>query len=183
MRVTAETKEATRLAILHTTRKLLLQEGWQNLSTREIASEAGIANGTLFNYFPTKEAIVGTLVADALADVNATPTTGSVEEQLFALIASGLRRLRPLRSFLAFVVDSILAHDSERIRSEHMAAVERILGQSLTPMLRHLYWSLYAGVITFWIADTSRKHEDTLAFVDHSVALFADALRRKESGA
>jgi AcrR family transcriptional regulator len=176
MRVTAETKEATRQAILDATRKLLCEQGGQNVGTREIASEAGVANGTLFNYFPTKEAIVGTLVAEALAEVNKSPGTGAVDEQLFSLIARGLRRLRPLRSFLPFVVDSILAHDADRIRPDHIAEVERILGQLLTPMLRHLYWSLYAGVITFWVADTSRKQEETLAFLDQSVALFVAAL-------
>ena len=178
MRVTAETKEATRQAILDATRKLLCEQGWQNVGTREIASEAGIANGTMFNYFASKEAIVATLVADALAEVNEEPRTGSVAEQLFALVASGLRRLRPMRSFLPFVVDSILAHDADRIRPEHLVQVERILGRSLTPMLRHLYWSLYAGVITFWVADASRKQEETLAFLDHSVALFVAALTR-----
>ncbi|PYQ53586.1 MAG: TetR/AcrR family transcriptional regulator [Acidobacteria bacterium] len=182
MRVTAETKEATRQAILDSTLKLLREDGWPNVGTREIASEAGIANGTLFNYFPTKEAIVGTLVANALAEANEAPRTGGVDEQLFALIASGLRRLRPLRSFLPFVVDSILAHDGDRIRQEHLSQVDRIVERPLTPMLRHLYWSLYAGVITFWVADPSRKQEDTLAFIDQSVALFIDAIRRKESG-
>src|SRR3989442_664236 len=120
MRVTAETKEATRHAILETTRKLLLEEGWEKVSTREIASEAGIANGTLFNYCPTKEAIVGTLVADVLAETNEAPRKGTAEEQLFALIASGLRRLRPFRSFLFFVVGSVL-EETDRLRNEHLA--------------------------------------------------------------
>ena len=80
------------------------------------------------------------------------------------------------------VVDSILAHDGDRIRQEHLSQVDRIVERPLTPMLRHLYWSLYAGVITFWVADPSRKQEDTLAFIDQSVALFIDAIRRKESG-
>jgi len=189
MRVTAETKEATRKAILDVTRTLLQERGWENVGTREIASEAGIANGTLFNYFPTKEAIVGTLVADALAEANDALRKGSTEEQLFALISAGLRRLKPYRPFLPFVVDSILApsertardHDTDRIRDEHLAEVERIVGRSLAPMLRHLYWSLYSGVITFWVADESSKQEQTLALLDHSVALFIGSLNTRLS--
>jgi AcrR family transcriptional regulator len=197
MRVTTETKEATRQAILDATRTLLRERGWENVGTRDIASAAGIANGTLFNYFPTKEAIVGALVADALARANgsAKEGAGAIEEQLFALIAAGLRGLRAFRPFLPYVIDSILApsertvrdHETDRIRDEHLAEVERIVGQPLSPMLRHLYWSLYSGVVTFWVADPSARQEETLALLDQSMALFVASLttklgqRRRES--
>jgi AcrR family transcriptional regulator len=181
MRVTSETKEATRQAILDATRKLLVERGWERVGTREIASEAGVANGTLFNYFPTKEAIVAELMAEALAEANAGPRRGSAEEQVYALIAGGIRRLRPFRAFLPFVLGSILAN-SERLRNEHLAQIEQIVGRSLPPMLRHLYWSLYFGVLTFWVSDDSPKQVETLAFVDHSVALFCASLKEKERG-
>jgi AcrR family transcriptional regulator len=187
MRVTAEAKETTRQTILDVSRTLLRDRGWGSVSTRDIAAAAGIANGTLFNYFATKEAIVGALVAEALHEANAAPgETRSVEEQLFSLIAGGLRRLRPYRSFLAFVIDTILApsdrtarsHDTDRIRDEHMAVVERILGGALTPVQRHLYWTLFSGVVTFWVHDGSSKQEETLALLDQSVALFVASLER-----
>ena len=187
MRVTAETKEATRQTILDVSRSLLRDRGWASVSTRDIASAAGIANGTLFNYFPTKEAIVGALVAVALHEANAAAREERpAEEQLFTLIAGGLRRLRPYRSFLGYVIDAILApsertarsHDTDRIRDEHLAEVERIVGGALTPVQRHLYWTLYSGVITFWIQDASPKQEQTLALLDQSVALFVASLER-----
>jgi AcrR family transcriptional regulator len=187
MRVTTETKEATRQAILNATHTLLRERGWENVGTRDIASAAGIANGTLFNYFPTKEAIVGAIVADALAKANGSEKEGATEEQLFALIAAGLRGLRAFRPFLPFVIDSILApaertmrdHETDRIRDEHLAEVERIVGQSLSPMLRHLYWSLYSGVVTFWVADPSPRQEETLALLDQSMTLFVSSLTAK----
>lgn len=188
MRVTAETKEATRQAILDVSRTLLRERGWENVSTREIAAAAEIANGTLFNYFPTKEAIVGALVADALAEANRVARDESaVEEQLFALVFAGVRRLRAYRSFLPYVIDAILApaertarsHDTERIREEHLAQVEAIIGGSLTAVQRHLYWSLYTGIVTFWVRDASPKQEQTLALVDQSMRLFAASLERR----
>lgn len=187
MRVTAETKEATRQAILDATRTLLHERGWENVSTRDIAAAAQIANGTLFNYFPTREAIVGALVADALSEANRAPREPrSAEERLFTLIAAGLRKLRPYRSFLPFVVDTILApaertgrpNDTDRIRDEHLAEVEEIVGGSLTPLQRHLYWTLFSGVLTFWVRDTSARQEQTLALLDESVALFMTSLER-----
>jgi NADH dehydrogenase len=187
MRITAETKEATRQTILDVSRALLRDHGWANVSTRDIAAAAQIANGTLFNYFPTKEAIVGALVADALAEANRAPREArSEEEQLFTLIAAGLRKLRPYRSFLPYVIDAILApaertarsHDTDRIRDEHLAEVEEIVGDALTPVQRHLYWTLYSGVVTFWVRDASPKQEQTLALLDQSISLFVTSLER-----
>lgn len=190
MRVTAETKEATRQSILDVTQTLLRERGWESVSTRDIAAAAEIANGTLFNYFPTKEAIVGALVAEALGAAYGTAAPcRTPAEDLFAMIAAGLRRIRPHRPFLPYVIDTILAppertaraHDTDRIRDQHLAEVERIVGQELTPVSRHLYWTLYSGVVTFWVADTSPKQEQTLALLDQSVTLFVAALKRSSA--
>jgi AcrR family transcriptional regulator len=67
MRVTAETKHATRDRILDVAKKLFAQQGFDATTTRDIARAAEIAVGTLFNYFPTKESIVARLVNDACA--------------------------------------------------------------------------------------------------------------------
>ena len=39
-------------------------------TTGDIADAAGIATGTLFNYFPTKEALLASLAAEAVAGVD-----------------------------------------------------------------------------------------------------------------
>lgn len=187
MRVTAETKEATRQAILDVSLEMLRARGWENVNTRDIASAAGIANGTLFNYFRTKEAIVGALVAGVLADATDDPLENRApQEQLFMLIYGGIRKLRPLRPFLPFVIDAIFApaertvrsHDTDSIRDDHLARVAEIVGTPLTAVQRHLYWTLYTGVVTFWLHDPSPKQEETLALVDQSVALFVASLER-----
>ena len=182
MRVTSETKEATRQAILDATRKLLVERGWEGVATRDIAAEAGVGNGTLFNYFPNKEAIVAELMAEALAQANDAPRKGTAEEQVYALIAGGIRRLRPYRPLIPFTLGSILTND-ERLKREHLEQIERIFARTLPPMLRHLYWSLYSGILTFWVSDQSPKQVETLAFIDHSVALFCASLNSKEGGA
>src|SRR2546423_11861587 len=105
MRVSAQTKAATRQTILRTARRLFAENGYEATRTRDIARAAGIASGTLFNYFQTKEAIVaclaGEAVGETLTDASATPHTAeTLEEALFGLIASGLRKLKPLRKHL-----------------------------------------------------------------------------------
>ena len=105
MRITAEAKSATRQRILQAAISLFASEGWQQTTTRGIAVAAGIATGTLFNYFPTKEAIAAALMADALKLASEEIHAGcsgenSLEADLFSLIWTGLRSLREFRKCL-----------------------------------------------------------------------------------
>src|SRR5207249_10816221 len=114
MRVSAETKAATRETILRTARRLFAEKGYDATRTRDIASAAGIASGTLFNYFQTKEAIVACMASEAigetLTEAGATPRPAeSLEEALFGLIASGLRKLKPLRKHLPALLETSLS--------------------------------------------------------------------------
>jgi AcrR family transcriptional regulator len=185
MRVTAETKAATRQRIIDTARQLFAAKGFEASTTRDIADFAGIASGTLFNYFATKEAILGSLAADALAlaqrDFRETGVpTESFEQDLFAFVAAGLRKLKPLRKHLPMLLEtslSPLASDGDlSLRTEHLAAVAELakrhgLGE-LNPLALQLYWTLYTGLLMFWARDKSSKQEDTLALLDESLAMF-----------
>ena len=50
-----------RTAIMNAALKLFTERGFQGTSTAEISKEAGVATGTLFNYFPTKEDLINSL--------------------------------------------------------------------------------------------------------------------------
>ncbi|AVX19487.1 transcriptional regulator, TetR family [Carboxydocella sporoproducens DSM 16521] len=50
--------EETRQRILAAALKLFSARGYAGTSTREIAREAGVAEGTIFHYFPTKKALL-----------------------------------------------------------------------------------------------------------------------------
>src|SRR2546423_8001924 len=115
MRVSAQTKAATRQTILRTARRLFAENGYEATPTRDIAHAAGIAAGTLFNYFQTKEAIVACLaneaIGEALTDAVASERDAAqtLEEDLFAIIASGLRKLKPLRKHLPALLETSLS--------------------------------------------------------------------------
>ena len=66
MRISAEAKEKTRSRILDAARRLFRTQGFDQTSTRDLSAAAEIATGTLFNYFPTKEALALAIVAEAL---------------------------------------------------------------------------------------------------------------------
>ena len=50
-----------RTAIMEAALKLFTERGFQGTSTAQISKEAGVATGTLFNYFPTKEDLINSL--------------------------------------------------------------------------------------------------------------------------
>jgi len=53
--------QATVDAILHATAQLLRSEGSARLTTNRIAERAGVSIGSLYQYFPNKEAVLGAL--------------------------------------------------------------------------------------------------------------------------
>jgi AcrR family transcriptional regulator len=48
-------------AIMEAALKLFTERGFHGTSTAQISKEAGVATGTLFNYFPTKEDLINSL--------------------------------------------------------------------------------------------------------------------------
>ncbi len=197
MRVTAETKAATRERILQASRELFAERGFEATTTRDIAQAADIASGTLFNYFETKEAIVASLAAEALADARnefeGKPLDAeSFEEALFAFVAAELRKLKPLRKQLTALFETTLsplasATDPEghSIRASHLETVSRLARKhnavDLSPVALQLYWTLYTGVLVYWANDKSPKQERTLALLDESLAMFAGWLNSQQN--
>jgi AcrR family transcriptional regulator len=188
MRVSAETKAATRERILAAARQLFLAKGFEASTTRDIADAAGIATGTLFNYFATKEAILASLAALATAGVHRefereSAGRGALDADLFAFVAAGLRKLKPFRKQLPVLLETALNplaaaadDEAESLRLLHLETVALLarkhgLGE-LSAMALQLYWTLYTGVLTFWARDRSPRQEDTLALLDHSLSMF-----------
>jgi AcrR family transcriptional regulator len=194
MRVSAVTKEATRRRILEAAQAMFARNGFEATTTRDISEAAGVAAGTLFNYFPAKEAIAAALAADALSQAHrqfekaqARRGSQSLEEQLFTLIATELRFLRPHRNYLAPVLETALSPlaatgtEDDLLRAAHMGQIERLLathysGEPLSFVAMHLYWTLYTGILAFCTKDSSRNQEDTLAVLDGSLKAFVGSL-------
>lgn len=196
VRVTAETKAETRHRILDTARRLFTARGYEATTTRDIAETAEIANGTLFNYFASKEAVLASLVAEVAAGVHrdfASPSLeeGSLEEDLFAFVAAGLRKLKPWRKQLPVLLETVLnpltmapADDAQAMRLSHLDTVARLASRrgfgDLPAMTLQLYWTLYVGVLMFWSQDRSPRQEDTLGLLDSSLAMFAGWLQSEK---
>ena len=195
MRVTTETKRATRRRILDAGRRLFGTHGFEATTTRDLAQAARIATGTLFNYFESKESLATALVAEALTTAQAEfdakrDAATSLEEALFLFVATGLRHLEPCRGYVDAVLETSLSPfaradslaSGQDLRADHLQVVDALVrghaaSSAETGTVRlHLYWSLYVGVLAFWSADPSPHQEDSLAVLDEAVRLFVRSL-------
>ena len=197
MRITVEEKNATRKRIVDVAIDLFRSQGFENATTRDIAQGAGIAVGTLFNYFQTKEAIVHDLAEEALTRAHADWRSrqafneelnqSTLEETLFGLIAAELRQLKPLRKFIAPFLETALSPliaaksgEDEGFRVSHLELVaesaRRCHVPEPAPVSLQMYWALYTGVLAFWAIDKSPRQEETLALLDESIHMLTNWL-------
>jgi AcrR family transcriptional regulator len=94
-----ERAKATTEAILAAAAQVLVEEGYEASSTNRIAARAGVSIGSLYQYFPTKEAIVYTLMKrhmekmqellfDSTAQYSHAPMTEAVPAYVKAMLAA-----------------------------------------------------------------------------------------------
>lgn len=110
-------------AILDATAKVLVEEGYDRASTNRIAKVAGVSVGSLYQYFPNKQALVMALAAE------------HADEQIGAL-AAALRTLgdAPVHVAVATFVQAMI--DAHRQEPElHVAMVQQVLHVGLKPMI------------------------------------------------
>lgn len=99
-----ERSRATVDALVEATARILVREGFDKASTNRIAETAGVSIGSLYQYFPTKEALVAAVIdrhnADlmqvvrgALADVAALPVRDAIRR--LVTVAIDAHRIDP----------------------------------------------------------------------------------------
>ena len=194
MRISEQSKQENRARILEKAAEIFIAKGFEATTTRDIAMASGLAAGTLFNYFPSKETLAMTMISEALVQGRVDfqrRRTGKegLAEELFLFVASGLRRLRPLRPFLGPVLERSLSPfprknicpEGETTRLEHLGTVQDILGrhgfaEAPDYVAMTMYWSLYLGILAFWANDESHNQEAAQSLTDYSIRMFVQVI-------
>jgi AcrR family transcriptional regulator len=166
---------------------------------KDIARAASIGDATIYKYFPTKDRIVlgylDAVVQQALADTLQTPCFADyqLQEKLQRLTDAMLEGLLPDREFVAQV--RALARRSPLTLLAEPLAARQALREAVTSFLEAaeaageiepcdfkgmaggLYTDYLAGVVSYWLADTSDEFADTAQLVDLSLGLLVQTLR------
>lgn len=139
----------TRQRFLEAAARVFARHGYSAGTTNRIAAEAGASVGSLYQYFPNKDAILVALVREHLADGE-------------ALLTSHLARAgdRPVLEQLGGVVDAVLANHAGDPRLHQVLFEEAPRPPELLAELHELEELLVATVEEMIRADDSVEVDD-----------------------
>ena len=118
----------------------LLERFGREVSTRQIAEAAGVAEGTIFRAFATKEALIDAVIEDAFdirrtCDELAHIDLGlSLEERLGVAVAILQERLRRIIALFGSLRLRKEAHDHDSFRVKQQADNE-LLNSAIAPLI------------------------------------------------
>jgi AcrR family transcriptional regulator len=197
----AENKEKNRRAILRAALDLFARKGFFHTTTKAISRKAGIAEGTLFNYFPTKEDLALYFFEEELAGIiewyGAQPRLkeAGLPEQLFAIVHRFLERLGPYEDFIGAVYLralqprsklSPLSLPSQERNLRYLRFIRGVLAEAAAAgeipevgdLGAYAFALFHLAVITYWLQDRSAGKEQTLALLDRCLKLATAVLKK-----
>jgi len=183
--------------------KLFAEKGFYRTTTKAISQKAGIAEGTLFNYFPTKEDLALYFFEQELNAVidwyqhEARIQRATLPEKLFAIIQQSLDRLAPYEEFIgAAILRGLLTPASklgpwnlqnQERHLRYLRFIREILAQAEAageiPQVGELgayaFGLFHLAMGVHWLRDSSKGKEDTLALMDRCLKVGAHILKQE----
>ena len=150
-----ERAQLTVAALLKATAHILVKEGYESASTNRIADAAGVSIGSLYQYFPSKEALVAAVIDRHM-------------QEMMQLLRTALERVRgePLEVATRELVRVMI--DAHRVDPRlHRALVEQVPRVGRLENIRALDREAYALIRAYLEA-----HRDELRVADLDVASF-----------
>jgi AcrR family transcriptional regulator len=136
-RISATTRAEVRARLLASAARQFAERGLVATNIDDVARRAGFGKGTVYNYFPSKEALFAAVIEEgcrrAVARWASVPRRGSTRDDLRALAAADVGVLVEDEGFTQVLVREALAFRPETypLVVEHLApylaAVERVL--------------------------------------------------------
>ena len=196
-----QNKERTKQKILDAALQLFRGNGLAATTTKQISQKAGIAEGTLFNYFKTKEDLALYFFQRETHDLigwygkETRLQRAPLPEQLFAIIHRQLEYIAPYEDFIGAVFFrslqpdsklSPLSEESQEVRLKYLRFLREVLAQAeekeeiprVGEMGAYAVGLFYIGIVTHWLHDTSRGKQKTLALLDRSLNIATQVLKK-----
>lgn len=119
-------KQQTRLAIAEAARRLFSKRGFDTVTVAEVAREADVSEGTVFNYFPTKEDLfygpMEAFEADLVAAVGRRKTGESVAAAFRRFVLERTAGLADRAELIATAVRILAASPALQAREREISA-------------------------------------------------------------
>lgn len=118
IRVSEEARERTRIRLLESAADAFARDGLDGANVNAISLAAGLAKGTVYNYFPSKEALFSAVVADAcrraVAEADDASAAGGTADRLRALLAADVAWAREHEPFARVLIGEVFSGNPER---------------------------------------------------------------------
>ena len=196
-----QNKERTKEQILDAALQLFRKHGLDGTTTRQISKRAGIGEGTLFNYFKTKEDLALYFFQKETRDLiewfqgEARLQKASLPEKLFAIIHRQLEYIGPYEDFIGAVFFRSLqplsklgplSLDSQDLRLKYLRFIRDVLLEAeekgeiphVGELGAYAVGLFYVGIVLHWLHDPSRGKQKTLALLDRSLTIGTRALKK-----
>jgi AcrR family transcriptional regulator len=117
MRVNAEVKANTRRALLEAAARSFADGGYGGANIDRVSEDAGLAKGTVYNYFPSKQAIFEAVLLQgctlATEAVSAVPDTAPVRDLLEAFVAGNLAWAKDNGALAVLIAKELIGGDTQ----------------------------------------------------------------------
>ena len=199
MKISQEQKVEIRRKLLSAAVELFTEKGFGGATMREISKLAGCSPGTVYNYFPTKEAIFYAYFEEkqdelfrALAEIEDFEAL-DLKEKLQAMMEAHIEVYTPDREFVEIVYRALLdspmksytelrplqARFADEVGGYFAVAVEKgqIAPQPFGGFLANLVWDYKNLTVLYWLKDTSAEFVNTTRLIDMSLDIFVDIIK------
>ena len=186
-------KEQKRFEIANQSKELLIEKGIAKLTVSEVAKNAGIGKGTIYQYFNSKDdivfAIIDAYIEDELVGLDKDlEALDSFEQKLyryfdFILQSEQEYRQKQLKGYLEYLSIAIVSHDANmqafnnECRKKFKLRLTKIIDDAIvkkeiTPKAKDLVGGLYAIEKGFVIIGGTENESQ----IDLQMKLFLDSL-------
>ncbi|HEY3220754.1 MAG TPA: TetR/AcrR family transcriptional regulator [Gemmatimonadales bacterium] len=164
--------ELTRQRLIRTALELFTTRGYHDTTTAQIAKKAGIAEGTIYRHFASKQQLVNELYRAAqrwatkvVQETARDPDAGAARAQLTAvahgLIEGAANDTAVVKLGLLEPLGAVLDDESRRTEREFRVAIERLIAEGKAQgTVRAGAVEIWAGV---WLATISHAVERVVA--------------------
>jgi AcrR family transcriptional regulator len=188
----ASKKESTKERILDAALEMFRKHGLHGTTTKRISSKAGIAEGTLFNYFKTKEDLALFFFQREIHSLiewyhgEKRLREAPLSEKLFAIIHRQLEYLAVSENFIGEVFFralepksrlSPLSLESQELRVKYLKFIRDVLAEAtengeippVGDLGAHVVGLFYLGIVAHWLNDLTPGKQRTLALLDRGL--------------
>ncbi len=188
----------TKQKILTVALRLFVEKGYEKSTMREIASQAQLAPGAAYYYFPSKDHIIFHYYTQChedhldLADEILSKET-SLEKRISGVVKANIQVAQPYHEISRILFKtaadpthplSPFSEQSRTLRDKDTAVFQQVIqgGDTRVPeqyieRLPRLLWLYKMGIVLYWIFDKSENQKMTFELIEQTSALIVKLIK------